>query len=379
MIPTVRPTASTDQPISVEAIRIQVEKILTSQGFVHSDRISRFLRFVVEQTIQGQADGLKESVIGMEVFDKNSSFDPRTDTIVRVEARRLRSKLSQYYEKEGLADPVVIDLPKGSYVPVFLARLKEGADARPQGELLTGAPAASQRIEQGGNRSRFIWTAMAIGIVLVVAGAGTILWWTGTRALNSQPILRRLTSDTGLTYQPALSPDGKFVAYASDRGGKGNLDIWVKQVAGGEPLQLTHHEADESEPSFSPDGSKIAFHSDRDGGAIWVISAIGGDERLVARRGRRPRFSPDGKQLAYFFLSPSSGIQDSKIYFVAATGGQPRQLQPEFAYAAWPIWSPDGKHLLFTGSRETPPLAPPLKPYDWWVAPVDGGTGSQNR
>ena len=62
------------------------------------------------------ADQIKESVIGMEVFDKTSSFDPRTDTIVRVEARRLRSKLSQYYEGEGLAVPVVIDLPKGSYV-----------------------------------------------------------------------------------------------------------------------------------------------------------------------------------------------------------------------------------------------------------------------
>jgi Tol biopolymer transport system component len=375
MIPTVRPATSTDQPISNEAIRIQLEKILASQGFVHSDRMSRFLRFVVEQTIQGQADQIKESVIGMEVFDKTPSFDPRTDTIVRVEARRLRSKLSQYYAKEGLADPVVIDFPKGSYVPVFLGRLKEGPETRHEGELPPGAPAASQRITQGGYRSRFIWAAMAIGIVLAAAGAA--LWWTRTRAPNSQPMLKRLTSDTRLTYQPALSPDGKLVAYASDRGGEGNLDIWVKQIAGGEPLQLTHHEADDSEPSFSPDGSKIAFHSDRDGGGIWVISAMGGGERLVARRGRRPRFSPDGEQLAYFFHSPSSGIQDSKIYVVASTGGQPRQLQPGFGYAAWPVWSPDGKHLLFEGSRETPPLIPSGKPYEWWVTPIDGGTALQ--
>ena len=208
---TVLPASSTDrpadvsQPISVEAIRMQLEKILASRGFVHSDRMARFLRFVVEQTIQGHADQIKESVIGMEVFDKTSSFDPRTDTIVRVEARRLRSKLSQYYEGEGLADPVVIDFPKGSYVPAFLARLREGPEARPQVESPAEAPEASQRSTQGGYGRRFIWPAIAIGIVLVAAVAGTTLWWNGARAPNSQPTLRRLTSDTGLTYQPALS------------------------------------------------------------------------------------------------------------------------------------------------------------------------------
>ena len=84
------------------------------------------------------------------------------------------------------------------------------------------------------------------------------LWLSESSDSPSQPVLRRLTNDTGLTYQPALSPDGKLLAYASDRSGEGNLDIWVQQSATGEPLRLTDHEADDREPAFSPDGSRIA-------------------------------------------------------------------------------------------------------------------------
>ena len=100
-------------------------------------------------------------------------------------------------------------------------------------------------------------------------------------------------------YAPDLSPDGKLLAYASDRAGEGNLDIWVQQVSGGQALQLTRDPADESEPVFSPDGGKIAFRSERDGGGIYVMSALGGEARLIARQGRRPRYSPDGSHIAY--------------------------------------------------------------------------------
>jgi dipeptidyl aminopeptidase/acylaminoacyl peptidase len=71
--------------------------------------------------------------------------------------------------------------------------------------------------------------------------------------------LTQLTRDTGLTFQPAISADGKFVAYSSDRGNKQNLDIWLHQVGGGQPVQLTSHEADETSLDFSPDGTKMCF------------------------------------------------------------------------------------------------------------------------
>ncbi len=116
----VRPDHRTE--LSTKVIQAQLERILASRDFAHSDQLSRFLRFIVEQTIQGQAANLKEYRIGVEVFNRKKSFDPRTDPIVRVEARRLRSKLRVYYKTEGRHDPMLISLPKGRYVPLFRLR-----------------------------------------------------------------------------------------------------------------------------------------------------------------------------------------------------------------------------------------------------------------
>ncbi len=105
-----------------EEVRTYLEKILASRLFSRSDRLNRFLRFAVEQTLAGTSDQLKEQLVGIEVFDRKPDYDPRIDPIVRVEARRLRSKLKAYYLSGGRGDAVVIGLPKGSYVPFFRAR-----------------------------------------------------------------------------------------------------------------------------------------------------------------------------------------------------------------------------------------------------------------
>src|SRR5436305_1433786 len=100
-------------------IRIELERILRSRVFVHSHRIRRFLEFVVEECLLGQQHRLKEYLIGLEVFSRQEAFDPRVDSIVRVEARRLRTKLEEYYATEGQDCEIRIQLRKGSYVPVF--------------------------------------------------------------------------------------------------------------------------------------------------------------------------------------------------------------------------------------------------------------------
>jgi len=99
-----------------------LDRILASKTFSRSPRISRFLTFVVEQTLAGQEDKLKEYLLGVEVFNRMDSFDPRIDSIVRVEARRLRYKLERYYESEGQGDAVIIQFRKGCYVPAFSNR-----------------------------------------------------------------------------------------------------------------------------------------------------------------------------------------------------------------------------------------------------------------
>ena len=107
---------------SSEAIREQVQRILSSRMLIQSKRMAQFLRFVVEKGIAGDSDHLNEYLIGTEVYERASTFDPQVDTIVRTEARRLRSKLHAYYNTEGINDPILIEVPKGSYAPLFRTR-----------------------------------------------------------------------------------------------------------------------------------------------------------------------------------------------------------------------------------------------------------------
>lgn len=104
---------------SPEEIRAQLGTILQSKIFIRSERLCRFLRLIVERVLAGEADQIKEYLIGREVFDRDQRYDPRIDSIVRVEARRMRGKLRQYYEEHGSGDAVVIEVSQGSYVPSF--------------------------------------------------------------------------------------------------------------------------------------------------------------------------------------------------------------------------------------------------------------------
>ncbi|HEY2932879.1 MAG TPA: tetratricopeptide repeat protein [Acidobacteriota bacterium] len=107
------------QEFNRQAVRQQLERVFSSAGFVHNERLSRFLRFVVEQHLEGKDSELKESLIAVEVFGRKPDFDPKLDAIVRTEAVRLRARLSKYYASEGSGDPLIIELPKGGYIPVF--------------------------------------------------------------------------------------------------------------------------------------------------------------------------------------------------------------------------------------------------------------------
>jgi serine/threonine-protein kinase len=118
------------EPPGHEEVRAQVDRILASRIFSRSDRLTRFLRFSVEQTLAGHGGQLKEQLIGVEVFDRKPDYDPRIDPIVRVEARRLRTKLKAYYTSPGRGDCILVGLPKGTYVPVFRSRLTAPATLR---------------------------------------------------------------------------------------------------------------------------------------------------------------------------------------------------------------------------------------------------------
>jgi TolB-like protein len=176
---------------SGDDVRRQLDRLLASSGFANAGRMSRFLKFVVEQALAGEGERLKEYVIGVEVFDRDANYDPRVDAIVRVEAARLRTKLSEYYAGEGRGDPVVLSLPKGGYAPVI--KLERDADAtngafngaaangaaafagRPAAAVAAAKPVARRTV-----RAWLVGAAIAGAVTLAVAAWAP---WSGLDAL----------------------------------------------------------------------------------------------------------------------------------------------------------------------------------------------------
>ena len=101
-----------------EEIRAELEKVVGSTSFKASPQLQRFLRYIVEEALAGRGTSLRETSVAAAVFDR-PGFDPKSDSIVRSEARRLRYRLMEYYYGEGARDSLRIEIPKGGYVPTF--------------------------------------------------------------------------------------------------------------------------------------------------------------------------------------------------------------------------------------------------------------------
>src|SRR5690349_12673871 len=101
-----------------EVVR-QLDRVLASSNFLHSSVLAKFLKHIVVETIEGRGHELKEYTIGVAALKKDADFNPQIDSIVRIHAGRLRRALREYYQTEGVSDPIAIGVPKGSYVPVF--------------------------------------------------------------------------------------------------------------------------------------------------------------------------------------------------------------------------------------------------------------------
>ena len=170
---------------------------------------------------------------------------------------------------------------------------------------------------------------------------GTEVW---IARANEAP--KRLTHADGSSGEPALSPDGALVAFASTR--DGDADLYVLRLRDRRLTRLTGGRSDDEWPSWSPDGGRIAFARDGD---LFVITSYGRRlRRLTAGPGddRLPDWSPDGRRIAY--ASGEDGNED--LYVIAARGGEPRRLTYEDADDAAPTWSSDGRTLAFVSNRD---------------------------
>src|ERR1700733_10291964 len=164
-----------------EAVRQELARVIASPTFKDSDRLVRFLNFVVAETLEGRGAGLKESVIGVEVFDRSAGYDPKIDPIVRVQARRLRAKLETHYAAAGRPGELQIVLLKGGYTPEFLVAPERPVEASPKIETVS---------KPDGLRKKII-----VAVCVVVVAIAAVLFLTrrnaakpaGSRLLTAYP------------------------------------------------------------------------------------------------------------------------------------------------------------------------------------------------
>ena len=180
-------------PVPPDEVRTELERILASKGFQSAGRLSRLLRYVTEKTLAGESEQLKEYAVGVEVFDRDPSYDPRVDSIVRVEAGRLRARLDEYYANDGAASPLRITLPKGGYVAHF------GTSSPP--EPVAPPPRATR------SSARLMVVAGGVVIVAVMA-----LWLSAWRARADRPSIavlsfKEYSADAGLARLAAQLSD----------------------------------------------------------------------------------------------------------------------------------------------------------------------------
>jgi len=285
------PERDLSQPSEAE-VMAALQRILDSEAFAGVERPSRFLRHVVEGVLRGQQPALKESLLGVDVFRRIASWDPRTDPIVRQEAARLRKRLARYYQNES--PNVRIELPVGTYVPVFRkvasqtafpgesAGLDEASRSVPRALGPAPAPAATPRASR--------WLIPVAAIVVFVVGAASILTrphasvsplsivvlpFTNLGADHSKDYFADGLTDeiTGLL---ARNPSLRVLARTSAFAFKGKAAD-VREV--GRQLNVTH--VLEGSVEWSGEQARISAHLERvsDGSHVWsaMYDRRGGD------------------------------------------------------------------------------------------------------
>jgi Tol biopolymer transport system component len=334
-------------PQQIDWIRAELERVLASPAFTRSERQQRLLRFLVEEELAGRSADIKESVIGVEVFDRPRDFDPKTDPVVRVSAGRLRERLREFYEQRGNGESCRIEIPKGGYVPVF----------RVKGSPPQAAPAVSVPMSGPKPVGGWKWLAVAAAVVCGLA-AVTMRAPTGHPAPASHFVA--LTPATAFSSAPSLSRDGRVAAYVSDGGGR--TGIWVKNTAAGPATELVKDIGPVEWVDVSPDSAWVAFNTQGQDGGVFIVPTLGGTPRKLAANGRRPRFSPDGSRIAFLRRT---------VTIVSVGGGSEESVatKPELSHTGFFAWQPDGSHLLVSAfPKEAKP-----DDADWWVVPASGG------
>ena len=257
-------------------------------------------------------------------------------------------------------------------------RLRHIGDARLELEEPAAVPVASER-----GRERLKWMLLATLPLALAAAVMALGLFSGsaTPTSDAPAVARfaRLTSGPAHESAPAISPDGKWVAYLSNA--RGNTDVWVRFIAGGDPANLTalanldlQSQTDIGGLAISPDGASIAFDAGQSAVgppsfAAWVIPApLGGVPRKLVANGRAIRWSPDGKSIAYVVAGGSAG---DALWVAAADGSNAREIAPRRGgiHKHWATWSSDSRYVYFNHTISTSNA----EPAEIYRVPATGG------
>jgi Tol biopolymer transport system component/DNA-binding winged helix-turn-helix (wHTH) protein len=294
------------------------------------------------------------------------------DTFVDVD-HNLNTAINKIREvlDDSAENPRFVEtLPRRGYR--FVAQVEGTGAAKTPDELLNRGMAKSAT-----SRGRPLRVPMLIGVCALLAGAGFLIYKRQQISVpKKQHPLARVTFEDGVQIGVTWSPDGRFIAYSSDRGGK--FDIWVQQISGGNPVQITKGPGQNWQPDWSPDGKYIAYRSENGNGGLFVVPPLGGEglERMIASFGYYPLWSPDSSQILFRTHFAGTGGTE-RFYLVDLDGGTPREvfansisqgkLEPLSA-----AWHPDGKRISLMADGPGP-IA------DFWTVPVAGGVAVKSQ
>jgi Tol biopolymer transport system component/DNA-binding winged helix-turn-helix (wHTH) protein len=223
-------------------------------------------------------------------------------------------------------------------------------------------------------------TSILFVVLLLLVATGLFIYKRlQSPTLPAERTLTRLTFDPGLQIGATWSPDGRFIAYSSSRGGK--FDVWVQQVSGGDPVQITKGPGQNWQPDWSPDGKFIAYRSEEGEGGLFVVPALGGEglARKIASFGFYPRWSPDSSQVL-FQLDFQISYFTNRFYVVGFDGGAPRDVFADLVshqdlQAISAAWHPDGKRISIWGwDRGSEPTL-----RSFWTVSLAGGAAFRSE
>jgi len=335
------------QTLSEDAVHRQVELIAASKGFAQAQRLQRFLRFIVEEQLAGRIDNIQEYVVGLEVFDRKESFDPRVDSVVRVQGGRLRERLAAYYATEGADDPIRITLARRGYVPVIEPRKL----------------AVSRKLPR------------AIGL-LALFPVLFLLWFLLEPVLrrNPTPDARSEISIGVIPFQD-YSPDSSQEYFAD-----GVTDALISELARAELLRVisrTTMMRYRRQPSTIPE---IADELDLDyaieGGVVREGDQIRITVQLIDARQEGHVWAHDfaGELSSILALQREIATAVARELRVQLTGGEAASVHPEAydlylkARAAWHTWTVEGSQAGMGFLRQAIELDPEFALAHAWLA-----------